>query len=360
MNNAYTKILLFAALLLGGCAENEPAADATMHEIAVGPAIASSESSGEATSRNEATTDAANGASRATPITSLGDVGELQVCVKRNGTGQDYFSDVATSNGSIFSFSTPHYWLPGAPLDFYAYTPSPHVSAVSIAGGAVNFSYSGSVEGVTTDGADILTGAAFGLQYADTQAGVVPMKMNHALALIEFAVAYEDDAEGNRTSKIGNDIIITGVALHNLSRDGSCKASMTLCDWTPGNQTEWIEADFTRTADADEQVDFVASDGTAMCGLRVGRDIFAGDLINIADRSKALIVVPGQTLSEMRVSFVEGSPAIYSKAFPIEPIRLQPGKYYRFYLSIKSNNVSVWSTLVTDWIEADGGEYTLQ
>ena len=107
-------------------------------------------------------------------------------------------------------------------------------------------------------------------------------------------------------------------------------------------------------------MDFKAADGTPMCGLRVGRDIFAGDLINTADRSKALIVVPGQTLSEMRVSFVEGSPAIYSKSFPIEPIRLQPGKYYRFYLSIKSNNVSVWSTKVTDWIEADGGEITLK
>ena len=346
MNNAYTKILLSAALLLGSCAEKEPVADATMHEIAVGPAIASNESQNEA--------------SRATPITALSDVSGLEISVKRNGTGQDYFTDTATPNGSVFSFSTPHYWLPGAPLDFYAYTPSPHISNLTIANGAVNFSYSGSVNGVTTDGADILTGMAFGLEYADTQGGVVPMKMNHALSLIEFAVAYEEDAEGNRTSKIGNDIIITGVALHNLSPEGKCMASMTLCEWTPGNTTEWIEADFTRPAEADEQVDFKAADGTAMCGLRVGRDIFAGNLINTADRSKALIVVPGQTLSEMRVSFVEGSPAIYSKAFPIEPIRLQPGKYYRFYLSIKSNNVSVWSTKVTDWIEAFGAEITLK
>lgn len=342
MNNAYTKILLLAALLLGGCAENEPIADATMHEIAVGPAIASDD------------------ASRATPVTSLAGLNGLEISVKRNGTGRDYFTDVATPSGDVFSFSTPHYWLPGAPLDFYAYTQSPHISNLNIANGAVNFSYSGSVDGVTTDGADILTGMAFGLEYADTQGGVVPIKLNHALSLIEFAVAYEDDAEGNRTSKIGNDVIITGVALHNLSREGSCMASMTLCKWTPGNPTEWIVADFTRQAEADEQVDFKAADGTPMCGLRVGRDIFAGDLINTADRSKALIVVPGQTLSEMRVSFVEGSPAIYSKSFPIEPIRLQPGKYYRFYLSIKSNNVSVWSTKVTDWIEADGGEYILK
>ena len=192
MNNAYTKILLLAALLLGGCAENEPIADATMHEIAVGPAIASDD------------------ASRATPVTSLADLNGLEISVKRNGTGRDYFTDVATQSGDVFSFSTPHYWLPGAPLDFYAYTQSPHISNLSIENGAVNFSYSGSVDGVTTDGADILTGMAFGLEYADTQGGVVPIKLSHALSLIEFAVAYEDDAEGNRTSKIGNDIIITG------------------------------------------------------------------------------------------------------------------------------------------------------
>ena len=157
MNNAYTKILLLAALLLSGCAENEPIADATMHEIAVGPAIASDD------------------ASRATPVTSLADLSGLEISVKRNGTGRDYFTDVATPSGDVFSFSTPHYWLPGAPLDFYAYTQSPHISNLNIANGAVNFSYSGSVDGVTTDGADILTGMAFGLEYADTQGGVVPI-----------------------------------------------------------------------------------------------------------------------------------------------------------------------------------------
>ena len=114
MNNAYTKILLLAALLLGGCAENEPIADATMHEIAVGPAIASED------------------ASRATPVTSLADLSGLEISVKRNGTGRDYFTDMATPSGDVFSFSTPHYWLPGAPLDFYAYTQSPHISNLNI------------------------------------------------------------------------------------------------------------------------------------------------------------------------------------------------------------------------------------
>lgn len=343
-------ILVALTVMLGvGCANTEDGMpeekhedEPTMPQIAVSASVAASE-----------------GASRATPIMSKTDLSALKISVKRNDTDQDYFVDVATPLGNVFSFSTPHYWLPGAPLDFYAYTPSPHLSNLSVGKGTIKFDYTAAVAGVATDGADILTGMDFGLEYGKTQGGVVPIKLSHALAMIEFAVAYEEDAEGNRTSKIGNDIIITEVALHNVARDGICTATCSGYNWTVGSAVEWICADFTCSAAADEPVDFKAADGTPMRGLRVGRDIHAGDLINDADRSKALIVVPGQTLTEMRVSFVEGAPTVYSKTFPIEPITFEPGKYYRFYLSIKSNNVSVWSTKVTDWMEADGGEYTL-
>lgn len=341
MNIKYN-ILGIAALLLCSCSNSETPEQTAM-EIAVSASLASP------------TED-----TRATPITNINQLDALEISVIRNDSGQSYFTDIATPNGSVFSFPTPHYWLPGAPLDFYAHTPSPHISNLIVGNGAIKFNYTAAPAGVSTDGEDVLVGVAFSMQYGDTNGGVVPLKLRHALAMIEFAVAYEEDSEGNRTSKIGKDVIITNIALHNMARAGICKLTNSACEWTVGSSVEWIEADFTRPAEADEQADFSAPDGTPMCGLRMGRDIFAGDVINTSDRSKALIVVPDQQLVEMRVSFVEGSPAIYSKVFPIEPIMIESGKYYRFDLSIKSNDVTVWSTKVTDWIEAEGGEITLQ
>lgn len=284
--------------------------------------------------------------SRAVPVEGIGSIDNLEITVLRNGSGGHYFTDSALKggDGTIFSFSTPHYWLPGASLDFYAYTPSPHATNVAVTGGAISFDYSSTAAGSTTDGADILTGFAYGLEYAATNRGIVPMKLSHALSLIEFAVAYEEDASGNRISKIGRDVIITALTLKGLAMSGSCRASIAATEWTHDAATDFVQ-DFT--------------DGGSVEGLRVGRDIDAGDLINLPDRSKAFMVIPGQLLTTLSISFIEGSPATYTKTVDIDPVILQPGKRYVFNLAIKSNDVNVTGTLVTDWIGSGTTDITL-
>ena len=134
-------ILVVLIVMLGvGCANTEDGMpeekhedEPTMPQIAVSASVAASE-----------------GASRATPIMSKTDLSALEISVKRNDTDQDYFVDVATPLGNVFSFSTPHYWLPGAPLDFYAYTPSPHLSNLSVGKGTIKFDYTAAVAGVAT------------------------------------------------------------------------------------------------------------------------------------------------------------------------------------------------------------------
>lgn len=102
------------------------------------------------------------------------------------------------------------------------------------------------------------------------------------------------------------------------------------------------------------------TEGGTKEGLRVGTDINAGDVINLPDRSKAFYVIPNQVLTTIQVSFIEGAPTPYTKDIAITPIHLQPGKHYIFHLAIKSNEVSVTSTLVTKWTDGGTSEETFQ
>lgn len=307
-----------AALLLCSCSDKEAMQQTTM-EIAVSPTIAE--------------------ASRSIPITSISGVDQLDVNVYRHDTGGFYFKDLAAavSGRTEFVFSKTHYWLPGIPLDFYAYTPSPCVDNVVIENGTIKFDYDQDKHSSTSQyDADILTGSSEGVLYEDTNNGVVPMKLDHALCLVEFAVAY-DEENGFKTSKIGKDVVITELRLRNVSLQGRCTVDGDQCNWDVSTPTEWVIADFT--------------EGGTKEGLRVGTDISAGDFINTPDRKHTFIVVPDQILSEMQVSFIEGAPFTYTTNFSTTPIKLKAGKHYVLNLSIKSNEVTVTDTSVRSWIQ---------
>ena len=156
----------------------------------------------------------------------------------------------------------------------------------------------------------------------------------------------EEDAQGNRVSKIGKDIIITSLGLKNIAIAGHCQANNLTMFWTAKTPVNCVTQDFT--------------EGGTKEGLRVGTDINAGDVINLPDRSKAFYVIPNQVLTTIQVSFIEGAPTPYTKDIAITPIHLQPSKHYIFHLAIKSNEVSVTATLVTKWTDGGTSEETFQ
>lgn len=268
-------------------------------------------------------------------------IDDVEVQVFRTGTENHYFTDVAKRReDGLLAFSGPRYWLSGAALDFYAVTRSESIGNVGVSGGAIEFDYD------AADGeADIVTATANNLQYTKDNKGVVSMRFRHALSLVEFAVAYELDADGNKVSKILDGIYFTGLALNGMAASGHCSVQNGVASWSCGDAQEWTERDFT-------------SDGTE--GLYVGRDIFAGDFINSTDRSKSFIVIPGQTLSKVRISFVEGRPQPYEQVLDIPPTLIEPGKCYVFDLAIKSNFVSLTGTRITPWVSGDSQEIMMQ
>ena len=318
-------ILVALTVMLGvGCANTEDGMPEEKHVISIAPYTES-------------------GATRGTPILTATDLTQIEIHALRSDSHQPYFTDTARKNPSnnLFTFNTPYYWLPGAMLDFCAITPSAYVTGITC-DGRLSFDYSGTANG---GGDDIMTGFAYGLDYENCH-GVVPINMQHALSMIEFAVAYEEDAQGNRVSKIGKDIIITSLGLKDIAIAGHCQANDLTMSWTAKTPVNCVTQDFTQ--------------GGTTEGLRVGTDIHAGDVINLPDRSKAFYVIPNQVLTTIQVSFIEGAPTPYTKDIAITPIHLQPGKHYIFHLAIKSNEVSVTATLVTKWTDGGTSEETFQ
>lgn len=313
-------------LLMVGCADSQlpEKEDAAMATIAVAPSLNTSQT-------------------KATFITEASQLGKLQIHAHRTGTHEHYFTAEATRNSesSLYAFNQPYYWLPGAPLDFYVITSSTQTSKVAVEADGLTFDFT------AKDGADsdILAGCTFGLEYEDTDRGVVPVKLNHALSLVEFAVGYELDANGDKVAKIGKDIIITQLALKDLSTKAHCQVSANTASWSQ----------FSAKVGMTQSLENGSSKG-----LTVGKDIYAGEPINLSDQSKAFVVIPGQPLATLEVSFIEGAIEPYTKEIPIEPILLQPGKHYLFYLSIKSSEVSVAKTSITDWVESGTTDVTLQ
>lgn len=311
---------------MAGCTDSQlpEKEDAAMATIAVAPSLNTSQT-------------------KASFITEASQLSELQIHAHRTGTHEHYFTATATrdSESSLYAFSQPYYWLPGAPLDFYVITPSAHASNVVVQADGLTFDFAAN----DGEGSDILAGCTFGLEYKDTNRGVVPVTLNHALSLVEFAVGYELDANGEKVAKIGDNIIITELALKDLYSNARCQVSAHTASWSQ----------FSNKVDMKQSFENESSEG-----LTVGKDIYAGDAINVADRSKAFVVIPGQPLATLRVSFIEGSIRPYTKEIPIEPILLQPGKHYLFYLAIKSTHVSVTGTLITDWVESGTTDVTLQ
>ena len=280
---------------------------------------------------------------RGMPILAATDLTQIEIRAYRSDTHQHYFTDIARKNPSnnLFTFNTPYYWLPGASLDFCAITPSTHVSNITCDGG-LSFDYSGTADG---EGEDILTGYAYGIDHA-TNNGTVPINMRHTLSMIEFAVAYEEDVQGNRVSKIGKDIVITSLGLKNMAIAGHCQTSDLNISWQANTPVNCVTQDFTQ--------------GGTTEGLRVGTDINAGDVINLPDRSKVFYVIPNQVLSTLQVSYIEGAPTPYTRDIDITPILLIPGRHYIFHLAIKSNGVSVTATYVTIWTNGGTSEEIFQ
>ena len=317
-------ILVALTVMLGvGCANTEDGMPEEKHVISIAPYTESD-------------------ATRGTPILTASDLTQIEIHALRSDSHQHYFTDTARKNPSnnLFTFNTPYYWLPGAMLDFCAITPSTYVSGITC-DGRLSFDYSGTAEG---GGDDIMTGFAYGLDYENSH-GVVPINMQHALSMIEFAVAYEL-VDGEKVAKIGKDIIITSLGLKDIAIAGHCQTNDLNISWTAEAPVNCVTQDFTQ--------------GGTTEGLRVGKDIYAGDVINLPDRSKSFFIIPNQPLTTLQVSFIEGAPTPYTKEIAITPILLQPGKHYTFHLAIKSNEVSVTTTLVTKWTDGGTSEETFQ
>lgn len=315
--------LVVLTVMLGvGCANTEDGMPDEKHVITIAPYT-----EGNAT--------------RGMPILAATDLTQIEIHALRSDSHQPYFTAIARKNPSdnLFTFNTPYYWLPGAMLDFCAITPSTYVTGISC-DGRLSFDYSGTANG---GGDDIMTGCAYGLDYENRQ-GVVPINMQHALSMIEFAVAYEEDAQGNRVSKIGKDIIISELGVY-AAKEGHCMATQSNVSWTTGASPEWITQNF--------------SDGTKE-GLRIGTDIHAGDLINLPDRSKTFFIIPNQTLTTLRIGFIESTIAPYIKEIPITPLNLEAGKAYTFYIAIKGSEASVESTAVEEWKSSGNTDITIQ
>ena len=316
-------ILVALTVMLGvGCANTEDGMPEEKHVISIAPYTV-----GDAT--------------RGTPILTASDLSEIEIRALRSDSHQPYFTATASRNpaDNLFTFHTPYYWLPGAMLDFCAITPSAYVTNITC-DGRLSFDYSGTVNG---GGDDILTGCAYGLDYENSH-GVVPINMQHALSMIEFAVAYEEDAQGNRVSKIGKDIVITELGVY-AAKEGHCMATQSNVSWTSDASPDWIVQNL--------------SDGTKE-GLQIGTDIHAGNLINLPDRSKTFFIIPNQTLTTLRIGFIESTIAPYIKAIPITPINLEAGKAYTFYIAIKSSEASVESTAVEGWKSSGNTDITIQ
>ena len=279
-------------------------------------------------------------ATRAVLITE-DNIDNVEITATRSETDGHYFTDVAkrTADGTL-AFTTPRYWLPGAPLNFYAITQSASISDKSIANGTFQFDYSASA-----DDADILIGFAYNQQYTSANRGIIPVKFSHTLALVEFAIAYDTDTDGNKVAKVEDGIIFTELALRDMAAAGHCTANSSSINWTTEAPQSWTSQSFV-TADSE--------------GLYVGHDIFAGDLINTPDRSKSFVIIPGQTLNQLRVSFIEGRPTPYTQTIDITPTLIEPGKRYVFNLAIKSTHVSLTGTRITDWVSSNSTDITFQ
>lgn len=194
-------ILVALTVMLGvGCANTEDGMPEEKHVISIAPYT-----EGDAT--------------RGIPILTATDLTQIEIHALRSDSHQHYFTDTARKNPSnnLFTFNTPYYWLPGAMLDFYAITSSTYVTGITC-DGKLSFDYCGTANG---GGDDILTGCAYGLDYENSH-GVVPINMQHALSMIEFAVAYEL-VDGEKVAKIGKDIIITSLGLKNIAIAGHCQ-----------------------------------------------------------------------------------------------------------------------------------------
>ena len=316
-------ILVALTVMLGvGCANTEDGMPDEKHVISIAPYT-----EGDAT--------------RGIPILTASDLTQIEIHALRSDSHQPYFTDTARKNPSnnLFTFNTPYYWLPGAMLDFCAITPSAYVTGITC-DGRLSFDYSGTANG---GGDDIMTGFAYGLDYENSH-GVVPINMQHTLSMIEFAVAYEEDAQGNRVSKIGKDIIISELGVY-AAKEGHCMATQSNVSWTSDASPNWIVQNL--------------SDGTKE-GLQIGTDIQAGDYINTPDRSKVFMVIPGQELSTLRIGFIESTVDPFVKEIPITPITLEAGKAYTFYIAIKSSEASVESTAVEDWKSSGNTDITIQ
>lgn len=264
----------------------------------------------------------------------------------RTNGNELYFKDVLTKDEATGSFDFPnvHWWIPDVPLDFYCHTCG-NENNVSIdhANKSISFDYSIS-DFRNVD--EILAGFSFGKQYDPMTNGTVNMGMRHTMSLIEFQVGYEV-VDGQMQSKIGKDIIITAIGVsvgNSISSSGKCTVTENSTTWNnvAAVEQEWIIETF--------------NGGN---GLKVGTDINAGDLINSAGHTQSFILIPGQTLSKIQISFIEGTPEPYTKSIDINPIVLKAGERYLFSIAIKSNEASVSGTSITDWISSGSTSITV-
>lgn len=282
---------------------------------------------------------------------------EFNVKAVRRDKQVEYFTGIAkkVENTSIFQLTDTRYWIPDVPMDFYLWTESAHANYTSIGNRQMTFQFD-----ATGETAPLETMAAIltDMKEEQTNNGVIDIQFKHNMSLIEFELAPRSEDKENGKVINGDDIVIKSLSLGKLATKGTCTISAiseSSASWTPDgdSRVEWLKQDYTS--------------GGSNEGLRIGKDIFAGNKILAEGKAESFIIIPGQTLEKIEIQFIEGAPLVegaplgYSKEMAISPaINLEPGKRYVFKLAIHSNYAMVTGTKITDWISSGTTDLIIQ
>ena len=271
---------------------------------------------------------------------------EFNVKAVRIDKQVEYFTGVAkkVESTSIFQLTDTRYWIPDVPMDFYLWTESAHANYTSKGDSKMIFTFDsgGKVAPMETLAA-ILTNKT----EEQTTNGVIDIEFKHNMSLIEFELAPRSEDKENGKVINGDDIVIKSLSLGNMATKGTCTISGTSVTWTPDESSRigWLKQDYTA--------------GGTYEGLRIGKDIIAGEKILKDGKAESFIAIPGQTLEKIEIQFIEG--VGYSKEMAINPaINLEPGKRYVFKLAIHSNYAMVTGTKITDWISSGTTDLIIQ
>ena len=273
---------------------------------------------------------------------------EFNVKAVRRDKQVEYFTGIAkkVENTSIFQLTDTRYWIPDVPMDFYLWTKSAHANYTSIGDGKMEFEFdaAGKVAPLETLAA-ILTNRT----EEQTNNGAIDIEFKHNMSLVEFELAPRSEDKENGKVINGDDIVINSLSLGNLATKGTCTISESSASWTPDldSRVEWLKQDFTS--------------GGSNEGLRIGKDILAGNKILAEGKAESFIIIPGQTLEKIEIQFIEGAPLGYSKEISISPgIQLEPGTRYVLMLAINSKYTMVTGTKITDWISSGTTDLIIQ